>query len=648
MKLIRKSILAVLMAAMPLAGGVLAHTGATERFVYPTAVAEAPMARVQTPMRADDDGLMTLGWCRTSYGQSFIVTRSDNDPHVLSGAVYFPKEVLKKFKGDQIKYVDFAVQPKRGSRVTVFVSTDLMGGYYQVSGTTTEWQEGWNRCALNSAYTITGDEDLYVGYMVNVGPDEDLQTVSYDNSGDAENGYNFVGIDGDWFSAAGLSNYMRIRAIIDGDSRPNNDVQVVKIDSQEDYVEQNKGTWNPTLWVRNWGKEPVTSLHVQALVDGQVVSEIDTDDDFELAEGERSTVSVNGLRFNTPGTYEVTLKVTKVNGKDDPDMSDNTASRTIFCLAEGAKNYTHNVLFEHFTSEHYNEAYKADSLYNKVFGARKDIIWVHHHRAVLGVNDKLAVKGEDVYNRLYGGTEPFMPGVCADRRIFSDPSSTGPAYFVATADDTEGMIYGAKTQLTYVGLDIDVSKSADGKTVNATVSGTAATPKLQQQTDLRLTVWLVEDCVKSDTQEGVDGTYVHNGVLRRMVTDAWGEPLDLSSLEFSRSYEIPVDEGWNVDNMRVVAFVSNYDSDSYRNLQVYNSAQTFVDPNTAISDLGATAAPAVAVKDGQVVVIGSGYELKSVCDLSGRTVQPSHVTPGIYVVTISNGKSNYTQKLYVK
>lgn len=104
-------------------------------------------------------------------------------------------------------------------------------------------------------------------------------------------------------------------------------------------------------------------MHIQATVNGQVVSEADTDDDFEIASSEVSDVEIAGLSFPDLGTAEVTLTITKVNGKDDPNMEDNAQTHTVFVYAEGGKVYKHNVLFEHFTSEYYSEAPAADELY---------------------------------------------------------------------------------------------------------------------------------------------------------------------------------------------------------------------------------------------------------------------------------------------
>lgn len=617
--------------------------------VLAAALAAAPLTGLMAQQQAKENNFI-LGWCKTQWGQTMQVQRDKDDiaAHQVHAAAHFTPSITKKYKGCQIKYVDFGVEPKQGSSVRVFVTTDVKDPNATVAAaSTTEWEEGWNRCQLEIPYTIKGTEDLYVGYEVFIGENESMRTITYDNSIESEPDRNWYGADGMWYALnpAQVPANFRVRGILTGKA-PDCDVALEKVISAEDYIEQKNGLWKPTLRVRNYGSEPITSLHIQATVNGQVVSEADTDDDFEIASSEVSDVEIAGLSFPDLGTAEVTLTITKVNGKDDPNMEDNAQTHTVFVYAEGGKVYKHNVLFEHFTSEYYSEAPAADELYQSEIGDRKDVIWVKHHRPYKGVPDIYTAEGETEYDKLFGSARPFVPGVCADRRIFVGQEDPGPVYFIATAGDVTGMVGGAQSIPAFVNVNVDVKKSADGKSLDATVSGASTTTVLQQQTDLRLTVWLVEDGIKSTTQEGRD-EYVQNGVLRSLVNTAWGESLDLTALEYSRTYQIPLKEGWNADKMRVVAFISNYSTDE-KKCQVYNSGQAFVNPATAITDVMDAAQPMAYCQDGKVLVAGSGFSVEGVFDVSGRAVANANLAPGLYIVRMTNGKTEATQKLCVK
>lgn len=647
MKLIRKSILALAIAALPLAGGITAQNLGKANFSF-----TKPANVEQNAKSADnnDENLITLGWCKTGWGQTMQVQRDANDTyaHQVHVAAYFPKEVLKKYVGDQIKYVDFAVEPKRGYRVMVFVADDIKNESFLATGFTSEWDTDWNRCALDEPLTITGDKGLYIGYEVYIGENESMNTITYDNTLIGVKGRNFYGADGQWFELPvnQVPGNFRVRGIISGDNQPDCDAAVEQLISADDYIEQNKGLWKPTLRVRNYGTSSITSLHVQATVNGKVVSEADSEDDFEVEPGEVGDVELKGFTFPEQGTSNVTVTITKVNGKDDPNMDDNSISHTVFCYADGAESYKHNVLVEQFTAEYYKESAMVDPIYKEALDDRSDVVWVKHHMAWLGVPDVYTAEGEDTYLSLFGASDQFLPAVCADRRIFVGQDEPGPAYFIAYAEDLTGMVNGAKSVPTFAKLDIDVNKAADGKSLNVTVDGKSSTAQLQEQTDLRLTVWLVEDGIVSTTQNGQDA-YVQDGVLRKIVSEPWGDKVDLSTLAFSRSYNIALDDKWNIDNTRVVAFLSNYNTD-VKKCGVYNSAQANVGNGTAISTPSTEKAPVVDYSDGKVVVAGAGYTVAGVYDMAGRRVANNNLTPGLYVVKVAGTYGESTQKLYVR
>ncbi len=122
-------------------------------------------------------------------------------------------------------------------------------------------------------------------------------------------------------------------------------------------------------------------------------------------------------------------------------------------------------------------------------------------------------------------------------------------------------------------VELSISKTYDANTreLNVTVSGIA---KQSVSGDLRLSVMLTESGIidAQDDQEagGIVPNYVHNHVLRNMLTPASGTPV-FSSLNtgqsFSQSYTTTIDIGWNSVNMEIIAFISNVQSSSLPILQ---------------------------------------------------------------------------------
>ena len=166
------------------------------------------------------------------------------------------------------------------------------------------------------------------------------------------------------------------------------------------------------------------------------------------------------------------------------------------------------------------------------------------------------------------------------------------------------------------------------------------------QTDLRLVTWLVEDSIVSTQQAGKD-RFIQNGVLRKVLSNsAWGDALDISSYDFEKTYSVALKPEWNVNNLRVVSFVGNYDPSSANRI-VYNTAQTLCKAPTGITHTGAN-------NDNYIYIIGNslfaadGYKLAGTYDLSGRSVPADNLSQGIYVVKVTDGNRVFTQKICIK
>lgn len=643
MKTIGKIMFALTLTGLPFGGGLFGQETANQ-FSFPTVSAQAPARAADT----GDTELFALGYCVNSFANQtgFGWQRDDTQQHTINMAIYLPASLLTKYEGDKIEYIDFGLAQQFGSSATVFVTEELTGRPLS-TGTSTSYEKGWNRVKLTSPVTVSGTKDLYVGVSVLFGADENGWGLAYDNVANGVSGRNWYGIDSQWFKldVNNVPFNFCVRAILSGNNIPENDVSLDGVAVENSYKEQNQ-PWTATLTLRNNGSKPVTALDVQASVGGRIMSESSTDDDFEIAPGELGKVTVPGIKVSDEGDCTVTLTVTKVNGGDDSDLSDNSKSTTIYSYREGTEPGVPNILLEQFISENYDEAMKADSLYATVADRRSDIVWVKHHMVYRNVTDQFVNSEEEPYLELYSDGKKFVPAICANRLSFSGQEDAGPAYFVADGDNLEGIINGALSVPSFINLSVTATPSADGNSVHAEITGHAGTSSMQQQTDLRLTTWLVEDSIESDEQSGIE-VYVQNGVLRRVVSsDAWGDKLDISNYDFAKSFDIPLEPSWNAKNMRVVAFVNNY-NDSPRRRIVYNSAQGYCTPRTAIGNVQSGKRAVRAAYVAGRVVGSEGYTVSGVFDVSGRQVSDRSLTPGIYVVRLTDGLHTVSQKLSV-
>lgn len=111
-------------------------------------------------------------------------------------------------------------------------------------------------------------------------------------------------------------------------------------------------------------------------------------------------------------------------------------------------------------------------------------------------------------------------------------------------------------------LSLNISNAYDEASRQLTVTVDAY--GTDGNTDGKLTVWLLEDGVKAyqKDESGYNYDYTHNHVFRANVTkDAWGDAISVKegvSTEKTYTYTLP--EGWNADNVSVVAFVNGSDN----------------------------------------------------------------------------------------
>lgn len=171
----------------------------------------------------------------------------------------------------------------------------------------------------------------------------------------------------------------------------------------------------------------------------------------------------------------------------------------------------------------------------------------------------------------------------------------------------------------------------------------------------RKTCWALargaRDYATSDVYEinTTDGSGIENGIIRKYLTGIWGDEIDLSSSKSAeKSFSFTVDPKWNVNNMRVVAFINNYDSTNPLNCPVFNSAEMRLAGLTGIHTITSHGEYASVKLEGNRLVAGYGYHILGIFDLAGRQVAENNIGKGIYIVKLSNGRSNQTLKFYVR
>lgn len=599
--------------------------------------------------------------------------------HTMCQAIRLPASLLNKYVGckiDSIEVVlgartgtglaatDVAVEGvKRGNGLTAFVCKDLekvIEGDVLTSVSTQDYASGYNKFKFNNSVTIEKDQDLYLGYYINLTPGENLDAIAFDDplvmGYSGEKGNSFLAVDFYWQSNSGYpmavngqTYYMNaaIRGIASGDKFPDGDVGLISLSSGNDYYVECNSPATYQAKLRNYSPETVKSMEFSVSVNGKESDNVVLND-LNVPSHEITTIDVPGVKINQEGNLDVKLTVKKVNGVDDSDVADNEMTSSSFAYREGGQILRRNVLLEQFTSEGYKDADFVNESYKGFLADQSNVIWVKHHvKTSLGFVDQFVTDFEKKYVALYGGATTFFPAACFDRMKFLGMQDPGPAYFVESNVAFETMLGNVNLIPSFAELNVRPKHNEADNTITAKVNVNTQANVMPGQTDLRLTTWLVEDGIVSTEQKGVSGEYIQDGVIRAVLSeDVWGDKVDISSYSASKEYSIAVDPKWNLANMRVVSFLSNYDPTN-KVYQLYNSRESKVQVSSGISSVVLTPGSMVTVTDGNVEAI-NGNTLVGVHDLSGRSFTGKNLPKGMYIVTVSDGKQQSAVKVVVK
>ena len=674
----RNKLFLLSIASLPLFGGDLfGMTG--------TPLMPSPQAVITKATVTKKDAGMRLGPSETykSIGKYCIpVSQVEEDTpasHTMCQAIRLPASLLNKYVGckiDSIEVVlgartgnglapdDEAVEGvKRGNGLTAFVCKDLdkvIEGDVLTSVSTQDYASGYNKFKFNNSVTIEKDQDLYLGYYITLTPGENLDAVAFDDpivmGYSGEKGNSFLALDFRWQSNSsfpmavnGQPYYMNaaIRGIASGDKFPDGDVGLISLSSGNDYYVECNSPATYQAKIRNYSPETVKSMEFSVSVNGKESDNVVLND-LNVPSHEITTIDVPGVKINHEGNLDVKLTVKKVNGVDDSDVADNEMTSSSFAYREGGQILRRNVLLEQFTSEGYSEAEFVDESYKEFLADQSNVIWVKHHvKTKGGFIDQFVTDFEKKYVSLYGGASTFFPAACFDRMKFLGMEDPGPAYFVESNVAFEAMLGNVNMIPSFAELNVRPKHNEADNTITVKVNLNTQANVMPGQTDLRLTTWLVEDGIVSTEQKGVSGEYIQDGVIRAVLSeDVWGDKVDISSYSASKEYSIAVDPKWNLANMRVVSFLSNYDP-SNKVYQLYNSRESKVQVSSGISSVVRTPDSMVTVTDGNVEAI-NGNTLVGVHDLSGRSFTGKNLPKGMYIVTVSDGKQQSAVKVVVK
>ncbi|MDE7080664.1 MAG: Omp28-related outer membrane protein [Muribaculaceae bacterium] len=364
-------------------------------------------------------------------------------------------------------------------------------------------------------------------------------------------------------------------------------------------------------------------------------------------------------------TGEVQLSISGVNGEPNNEDPEKTAwtFRPIVVPADVAAQYTRRPLMEYVASE---SEYRAAAYYDDIVDpALKDydgritrVIWHINDQFQLGLADDRDEAWDFISEIGNIGNGPLsMPNIMVDRDMnlvegnYALSTLVSPLIGVLYSPYAEYSYEYALAQPTFAALNVE--SACEDKKVKVNVSGQADLSVLPEGEQLMLTVLLLEDGVESDSQEFPGGTgegsnaghYVHNRMVRHLLTSIWGDPVNFTDGKFDASFETELDYDNVPENMVAVAFLNRAKDNGIWEHNVINSAEA----SMQVSGVGQVAADADALRpvlEGNSLRCPQGCTM-SVCSTDGIPADPSALRAGLYIVSVRNADGASASFKYV-
>ncbi|MBP3251580.1 MAG: Omp28-related outer membrane protein [Prevotella sp.] len=535
---------------------------------------------------------VTVGYCNGQVTRTGTVS-VEGDTWV-SAAILLTADMLAPYEGASIGSVRAGLAARTNlDEVRVWVRSTLDGDDLASGSITTETEpaiaRGWNDVALATPYIIKKGEPLYVGYSYKQRAASKAISVV---AGEAEGAFFLkAGSEAEWTDRS-TDGLLSVEAVVTGVHVPDYDLELLAAEGR--YIGQ--GEIEVTATIRNVGTKTIGGFTLAA-----VVADTQERHDQLLMKTIESGANVTAtMTFRTDDEtvgrqHPVDLVLESVERNAGTAADDNDENNTVRILFS----YPRRVLIEEFTGEDCTNCPRAAMRLHQALyldGYASSAVMISHHSGYYP--DWLTFRPADIeYEWFFNdGNRTYAPALMADR-VAQEESSQGlptPCFDPTSAEIIETAIayMAQRTSRAF----IDLSAQIDGSQLTVSASGGRST--VFGVTPTRLTICVVEDHIEQRAQVSLETwpEFEHMGVLRA-INDTWGEVIDWNDNQFSVAKTFELSSDWNRQNLRVVAFVHDYDAADPSRCEVENTAELSIQTLAGIASLPVDHAATTAVYD---------------------------------------------------
>ncbi|MEG1573010.1 MAG: Omp28-related outer membrane protein [Bacteroidales bacterium] len=506
-------------------------------------------------IKAADSSERIIGYC-TEDIELYLSVREPGKG--MKAAIQLPSSKLQVYGNKMMTKIRIgAPENHTMSNVSVFISygKDQTPFYTQKVGVL---QDGWNEIALDIPYVINGKE-IFVGYTFDYGAGRPIFGFS-NNRTDPNGGWIFLG---QWMRVSealpDFAGNHTIQAIVSENDPTKNEIILGSV-SATTYVKQGASV-DIKASVSNLTSESLKKFDLVYTIDGKnpVNLQITNKD---IKRGEAYNFILASVPLSISGKHAIEVSISNPNGNVDENMNNNTKTAYVSVYSDSMPR---KVVLEQYTTEGcVNCPGGTKALYSAV-NNDTNVLWIANHSG-FGV-DPYTVNTE----LLWFYSQPcFAPAAMLDRV----PGVPGPVQGVEKI--TKAALKARIEKPAFVSVNLGGNFDADKNELTIKVSGKSIIPLIGDQ--IMLNVFLIEDSIVSNTQVGVRGNYIHNHVLRKIISETFGDNIkeQLEQATYMKEYTFSLEKEWKAKNLKVIAFVSNYDYSNPNACEIYNGNQIAV------------------------------------------------------------------------
>lgn len=602
---------------------------------------------------------------------SLGMSASDGKSKILRGAIMLPSSRMNEYlKGEgEISMIRFYTQKNNDRWIKdarVFITKDLFGEPLYEQAVDSVFETGWNEVYLDTPFKITDSDSIYIGWrcLSQWGG----APIIYDQAGPLKYGAFFgVGEEDESYQEWGENvgnGALYLEAMMYTKNVPEYNVQLMNFYAQP-YSKVGENM-NISAYIVNEGPKTIDNM--------KMVCQIGNNEPIDIALENLGITSgryiSTNLRVPITASQNTVEKITlKAVLEGDYDESDNDVESQTRIYENSVPR---KVLIEEFTSQDCTSCLTAVYELDKAIeGSEDNAVIVSHHSGSFA--DDFSV--ETSYNLLWFFNSlgaSYNPAIMTDRYYISGVAEIAPVY--ASGLLTASLFNELVMNPCFLTLNIQGRYDIEARKLYLNVSGEQVEKLLGE--NIVLNVWLVEDGIEGyqKTNGSTLDDYMHNNVMRFSLTNEdEGIPLDLSDGTFSQDLEfvIPetltaIDAGYNKteritavtpDNMRIVAFVSNYDKSDPMNCEVYNTTQVPIPELKGVMTTMAEPDVNIFVSGDRILFSGDykSAELYSVSgilcgitDISNSYIDITKLPEGVYAVKVKTEGAVIVKKIVIR